>query len=82
MKAKIKINIKYKNPEILYQSLLPDNIQIPKGLNIDMKYDNENLNIILEMIIKDPKDILTLRNTADEILTHVNSIIEVLDNLK
>lgn len=82
MKARIKLSIKYKNPEILYHSLLPDNIQLPKGLSINMNYNKESLDIILEIVVNEPKDILTLRNTADEILTHINTIITTLDNLK
>jgi hypothetical protein len=32
------------------------------------------------MEISSPKDILTLRNTADEILEHANLIINLLEN--
>jgi hypothetical protein len=76
------MNIKTKYSKEILQSLKPDNINLPDNMKIFMDYNSDNLQIEIHMKIVNPKDVLTLRNTADEILMHVKTLIEVLDNLK
>ena len=41
--------------------------------------NNNILEILIRMNINQPNDILTIRNTADEILTHIKAIQSALE---
>jgi len=80
LKAEINIQIQRPHAKEIINSLKVDNINIPQGMQIDMNYNENFANIKIIMEISSPKDILTLRNTADEILEHANLIINLLEN--
>ncbi len=80
MKAEISIQIQNQYAKEIINSLKVDNINIPKGMEIEMNYNENHANIKITMEILSPKDILTLRNTADEILEHANLVINLLEN--
>lgn len=80
MKAEINIQIQSPHAKEIINSLKVDNINIPQDMQIDMSYNENFANIKIIMEISSPKDILTLRNTADEILEHANLIINLLEN--
>ncbi|MEM0122255.1 MAG: KEOPS complex subunit Pcc1 [Saccharolobus sp.] len=75
----LKIVLKCENPQIIIDSLKVDNVNLPKGMQIDNKVNNNILEILIKMNINQPNDILTIRNTADEILTHIKAIQSALE---
>ncbi|MEM0016016.1 MAG: KEOPS complex subunit Pcc1 [Saccharolobus sp.] len=75
----LKIVLKCENPQIIIDSLKVDNVNLPKGMQIDNKVNNNILEILIRMNINQPNDILTIRNTADEILTHIKAIQSALE---
>ncbi|MEM0187790.1 MAG: KEOPS complex subunit Pcc1 [Saccharolobus sp.] len=75
----LKIVLKCENPQIIIDSLKVDNVNLPKGMQIDNKVNNNTLEILIRMNINQPNDILTIRNTADEILTHIKAIQSALE---
>ncbi|BDC19733.1 KEOPS complex subunit Pcc1 [Acidianus sp. HS-5] len=80
MRAEISIQIQNRYAKEIINSLKVDNINIPKGMEIEMNYNENCADIKISMEISSPKDILTLRNTADEILEHANLAINILEN--
>ncbi|WP_231961235.1 KEOPS complex subunit Pcc1 [Saccharolobus sp. A20] len=69
------MKIRYKKPEVIVNSLNVDNIDLPKGMEIESRViGNDEIEIIIKMKIVNANDILTLRNTVDEILLHVKAI--------
>ncbi|AOL16081.1 hypothetical protein BFU36_04340 [Sulfolobus sp. A20] len=71
----LKMKIRYKKPEVIVNSLNVDNIDLPKGMEIESRViGNDEIEIIIKMKIVNANDILTLRNTVDEILLHVKAI--------
>ncbi len=69
------MKIQYKKPEVIINSLNVDNIDLPKGMEIDSRViGNDEVEIIIKMKIVNANDVLTLRNTADEILLHIKAI--------
>ncbi|MCY0873692.1 hypothetical protein D1867_02080 [Acidianus infernus] len=80
MKVEVDIQIQSQYAKEIINSLKVDNINIPQGMQIDMNYNGNYANIKIIMEISSFKDILTLRNTADEILEHANLIINLLEN--
>jgi len=79
------IEIRCQNQDIsnaIYNSLLPDNINFPKNLNLEMK--NIKNSILLSLKFKSNKEkgdsIETMSNTIDEIMEHVGIINDVIKN--
>jgi hypothetical protein len=57
------------NPKVLeamLESLLPDNVKIPKGMNVEMKLEGSSL--IIEISVDEEAKIDTLISTVDEVL--------------
>lgn len=69
-----------KDPDVLVKSLKPDNIKnLPSYLKIDCNGNDNNL--ICKILItecNDPKRIMTLKNTIDDILINIRSILDSL----
>jgi len=59
-----------------------DNINIPRGMEIKVEPTDDDLIVIVSMNIEKPSDILTLKNTADEILQQINLIEKTLNKVK
>jgi len=79
--SKIKIKYNTENSEEIYRSIKVDNIDLPDGMKINVNKGDNYIEIYIEMEIKSSKDILTLRNTADEILAHIEVIEKVISNV-
>ncbi|GAA5418196.1 KEOPS complex subunit Pcc1 [Sulfurisphaera tokodaii] len=62
-------------------SISVDNIDIPKGMNIDILNKENKIIIKISMEIMEPRNVLTLRNTIDEILQHISTIEKTLMKL-
>ncbi|AGE70149.1 KEOPS complex subunit Pcc1 [Sulfolobus acidocaldarius] len=78
MKIKISVKISTEASKIIMKSLEVDNVDLPRDMQINLHSDKESLTLEVEMPIKDPRDVLTLRNTIDEILQHINAIEKTL----
>lgn len=80
LKVEIKVRTKYAKE--IVESIKVDNINLPEGMEIDTSYDEEEVKVTITYTFSDIKGILTVRNTADDILVQMKSIEETLDNLK
>ena len=80
---KISIKITYDTPYAreIVESIKVDNIEIPKGMTINMNEKDNRVFIEVSMEIEDNKNILTLRNTVDEILQHIITLEKTLTKL-
>lgn len=80
---KIKVNITYDTPysKDIAESIKVDNVDIPEGMSIELKYEENKIVVEVSMEIKEAKNILTLRNTVDEILQHIITIEKTLTKL-
>ncbi len=82
MISRIKIRYDTNNSEEIYRSIKVDNIDLPEGMKINVDKGNNYIEVNIEMEIKSSKDFLTLRNTADEILAHIEVIEKVIANVQ
>lgn len=74
MIAKIKIVAETNYPKEIIESLKIDNVDVPDGMKISMNYDEKQIYIEISMEIKSARSMLTLRNTADEILEQIKML--------
>ncbi|MCY0858951.1 MAG: KEOPS complex subunit Pcc1 [Sulfolobaceae archaeon] len=82
MILEVKIRVKSNYAREIANSIKVDNINLPKGMQITTDYTNNEIIVNIRYDFDDVKGILTVRNTADEILTQIKTIEETLDNLK
>ncbi len=66
-----------KIADSVYTALLPDNVRIPKGMEIDQKRDDSCLEVNVQ--IGSGVSLETLISTLDEFLSHITSITHTLD---
>jgi hypothetical protein len=59
-----------------------DNINIPRGMEIKVEPTDDDLIVIVSMNIEKPSDILTLKNTADEIIQQINLVEKTLNKVR
>jgi len=81
---KISVKITYETPfaKEIIESIKVDNVNIPKGMSIYMSVEKENKILIdVSMEIEDTKNILTLRNTVDEIIQNIITLEKTLTKL-
>jgi hypothetical protein len=71
-----------RESKVIYDSLFPDNIDLPKNLEIDMKTNEYLILLRLKFISNNEKqnNIGTLLNTVDEIMDHIGIIKNVIKN--
>ena len=73
------LRIESADPVSLYKSLEPDNRQAPPHLRVSCKPAEGTVECVVEVRgCEDPRRILTLRNTIDEILALAKSVNELL----
>ncbi len=66
-----------KKAESMLNSLLPDNVDIPDDITIDLKTDGDLL--VLEFVcLCDGQRVTTLASTVDEVLEHIGIMNRVL----
>ena len=81
--ATIEIECKdNKESKVIYDSLVPDNINFPKNLELEMKTINSLILLKLKFYSDIGKENSTgaLLNTVDEILEHIGIIKNVIKN--
>lgn len=71
-----------KESKVIHDSLLPDNTNFPKNLELDMKVIESLILLRLNFTsdIEKENSIGTLLNTVDEIMEHVGIIKKVIKN--
>jgi uncharacterized protein YpiB (UPF0302 family) len=80
LKVSSVIEIKFsKKTEMnaIMKALIPDNVNFPKGLSMQMFYKNNNT-LLLEFFCN--VGIETLLNTIDEVLDHISVAKKVITN--
>jgi hypothetical protein len=75
-----RIRIEYVSPNSteIAKAILPDNVDLPNSMKISVKEGAGKVTVELEMDVNAPKDLLTLRNTADEIMSHMELVEKVI----
>jgi len=71
-----------KESKVIYDALVPDNINFPKNLELEMKTINSSILLKLKFYsdIEKEDSTGTLLNTVDEILEHIGIIKNVIKN--
>ncbi len=80
--ANILLDIKFA--EQSYKSIEPDNKEVPEYLNVECKlYDRDKIVCVITVTeCENPKRILTLRNTIDEIILAIKTVHETLKKIE
>ena len=81
--ASVEIKCKdKKESKAIHDSLLPDNIDIPKNLKLDMKMADSKISLEIKFSSNTAggNNIETLLNTFDELMEHTGIIRNVIKN--
>ncbi len=69
----------YKKGASILKALIPDNVNIPQGLEMEFRFDEGMRVLILEFKVTcDANSISTLAASVDEVLEHISVIGRVL----
>ncbi|MDT7872943.1 MAG: KEOPS complex subunit Pcc1 [Sulfolobaceae archaeon] len=82
MKISITLRIRTSQPNNVAKIVNVDNINIPRGMEIKVEPTDDDLIVIVSMNIEKPRDILTLKNTADEIIQQINLVEKTLNKVR
>ncbi len=82
LKVRVEVEIRTPHAADLEKAISVDNVDVPQGIAISVYHNEENLYIIGECECVEPKRLLTLRNTLDDILVDINAAIKVLETVK
>ena len=82
MKISITLRIRTSQPTNVAKIVNVDNINIPRGMEIKVEPTDDDLIVIVSMNIEKPSDILTLKNTADEIIQQINLVEKTLNKVR
>ncbi|MFP3347328.1 MAG: KEOPS complex subunit Pcc1 [Sulfolobaceae archaeon] len=82
MKISITLRIRTSQPNNVAKIVNVDNINVPRGMEIKVEPTDDDLIVIVSMNIEKPSDILTLKNTADEIIQQINLIEKTLNKVR
>jgi len=82
LKISITLRIRTSQPNNVAKIVNVDNINIPRGMEIKVEPTDDDLIVIVSMNIEKPRDILTLKNTADEIIQQINLVEKTLNKVR
>jgi hypothetical protein len=82
LKISITLRIRTSQPNNVAKIVNVDNINVPRGMEIKVEPTDDDLIVIVSMNIEKPSDILTLKNTADEIIQQINLIEKTLNKVR
>jgi len=82
LKISITLRIRTSQPNNVAKIVNVDNINIPRGMEIKVEPTDDDLIVIVSMNIEKPSDILTLKNTADEIIQQINLVEKTLNKVR
>ena len=78
-----RIVIETAHARILYEAVEPDNRDAPSHIKVSCTPEDNSLECeVMVEGCEDPKRVLTLRNTVDDLLLALRSALEALDLLK
>jgi len=82
LKTVVKISLRGEKRllKAMYESLVPDNVNIPEGMHIDMKSSNGLMSI--EISGDERVKIDTLISTLDEVLEACNMVEKAMEEIK
>lgn len=81
--ANVEIKCKdSRESKSIHDSLLPDNVNFPKNLDLEMKMNDSSISFELKFSSNkaEEKNIETLLNTFDELMEHTGIIKNVIKN--
>ena len=82
MRCKAKIEVETRYPRDVLESIEPDNLVSPQHISIECRETGRGIEC--EIIVRgceDPKRVLTLRNTIDDILMTLRASLSVIDKI-
>ncbi|MGC9105223.1 MAG: KEOPS complex subunit Pcc1 [Thermoprotei archaeon] len=82
LKIRIEIEIPTDHAAEIERSVSVDNVGIPEGIELKVYRGDRVLYIVAECTCVEPRKILTLRNTVDDLLVNVNAVLRVLETVK
>ncbi|EZQ06953.1 MULTISPECIES: KEOPS complex subunit Pcc1 [Acidianus] len=82
MKFKLTISIDTKFAKEIEESLNVDNVNLPEGMEIKTFSSSDRLIIEISIMYKSPSSLLTLRNTADEILQQIDASMKITNTIR
>ncbi|MCE4627696.1 MAG: hypothetical protein F7C34_00910 [Desulfurococcales archaeon] len=75
MRCEAELELEVSDPESLWRALEPDNLEAPPHLRVSCSPADRTLRCRVEVVgCEDPRRILTLRNTLDEILVLARAV--------
>lgn len=77
----LTIRVKTSQPENVAKVISVDNVNIPKGMSIKVSAGKDEVIIEIVMSITRASDILTVKNTADDILRQIDVIERTLNKV-
>ncbi|MEB3789775.1 MAG: hypothetical protein GSR72_07800 [Desulfurococcales archaeon] len=82
MKCKAKIEITTRYPRNVLESIEPDNLVSPRHVSIECRETSRGIECkIIVRGCEDPKRVLTLRNTIDDLLMALKASLSVIDKI-
>lgn len=81
MKISVRAVYETQFTKEIAESIRVDNINIPQGMEINVDSENNKLIVEVSMEIKEPKNLLTLRNTLDEIFRDIITLQRTLNRV-
>ncbi len=83
-KVRIEIILRdnHKRLESLIKAVKPDNASAPEDINIKEELHEDKAVIVIDSVVKEPKDVLRVRNTVDDLLEHLILSYKVIETVK
>ncbi len=83
-KVRIEVILKgnHRKLESLIKAIKPDNVNVPENISIKEDVHEDKAIIIVNGIVKEPKDVLRIRNTIDDLLEHLILSHKVIETVK
>lgn len=77
---KCSVSLVVRCPQAVYKAIQPDNLEVPEWLRVECTYDEElqAVSCLVEAECGDPRRILSLRSTADDILQSIKASLDAL----
>ncbi len=79
MKIEVEIEVDTPHAREVEEAVRVDNVDLPQGIQLTTYHTERAIFIVAKCECDDPKKVLTLRNTIDDILTHIKTVLQVLE---
>ncbi len=83
-KVRIEVILEGNNKKLesLIKAIKPDNVNVPENISIEEEVHKDKAIIVVNGIVKEPKDVLRIRNTVDDLLEHLILSHRVIETVK